>query len=238
VLQSLIFQLILKNKSLSPIIHEAYLSNYASLTGNREFVKDLFLALVRDSGPVFIVIDGVDEARESDGSFLLKSLIAVAKSDKNIMLLISSRPERAISKELALLAISVRVEENNADDIATFVEYEGKQIVSQFEEYGADEDVCMEITTAISNLSRKAQGMILYAKLVIGISNVLIILVRFKKRLRSCPKGLIKRKKPLTPPHCTWNKTLLSKEIFVYTCEPPSYSILWQLRAYNKKNQG
>ena len=97
VLQSLIFQLLYDNCSLQLTMHEAYMSHYRGIASSLEFDTQLFSDLIKDSGPVFVVIDGVDEIPEMERQRLLKALISQLKSCENMELLVNSRGESDIS---------------------------------------------------------------------------------------------------------------------------------------------
>lgn len=158
VFQSLIFQLLLENKALRAVIHEAYLSHYRQLTGDRDFVKTLFYDLLQDSGPTYIVIDGLDEVDEIEGRFLLKSLLNTLKICDNVKLLISCRSERSIARELDRAATSLRVHQLNQDDIATYIRQEADDLLARFQDWGAEEDTFVAVRTALDTVVDKAKG--------------------------------------------------------------------------------
>lgn len=158
VFQSLVFQLLVENKSLRAFVHEAYLSNYRQLTGDREFVRVLLYNLLQDSGLIYIVIDGLDEVDEKDRGYLLKSLLNMLKLCNKVKLLLSCRPERSIARELARAATSVRVDQLNGLDIATYIREEGNELVNRFRDWGAEEDVLVAVRKSLDSITDKAKG--------------------------------------------------------------------------------
>src|SRR5271170_4265415 len=86
ILHSLIFQVLLDNQPLQPIMHEAYTSNYRQIMSSLEFTAELLGDLVREVGPVFIVIDGVDEIPEPERWLLLKTLTGQLKACEDLKL--------------------------------------------------------------------------------------------------------------------------------------------------------
>jgi hypothetical protein len=158
VFQSLIFQLLVENKSLRAVVHDAYLSNYRQLTGARDFVRALLYNLLQDCGLTYIIIDGLDEVDGRDRGYLLKSLLDMLKQCKDVKLLLSSRPERSIARELVRVATSIRVDQVNRLDIATYVREEGNDLVSRFRDWGAEEDVLVEVRKSLDSITDKANG--------------------------------------------------------------------------------
>jgi hypothetical protein len=211
VFQSLIFQLLHENKALRPCVHEAYLSQYRQLTGDREFVKNLFCNLLQDSGQTYIIVDGLDEVQEMHRGYLLKSLLNMLKMCNNVKLLLSSRPERSISRELVRAATSLRVDQLNRGDIATYIQEEGDNVVARFQDLGAEDDVFVAIRSALDGIMEKAKGghnrsneilefrtgctdyhtgMFLYAKLMMDVVKALDNPQEIQQEVENLPEGL------------------------------------------------
>src|SRR5271154_6231970 len=121
IFHSLIFQILVENQPLQPILHEAYTSHYRQLMSSLEFSVELFADLVKETGPIFIVIDGVDEMAELERRLLLKALIGQFKACEDLKLLVSSRRERDIALTLGNDVPSARVDHENITDIEAYI---------------------------------------------------------------------------------------------------------------------
>ena len=122
ILHSLIFQVLLDNQLLQPIMHEAYTSNHRQIMSSLEFTAELFADLVKETGPVFIVVDGVDEMAELERQLLLKTLTGQLQACEDLKLLVSSRWERDIALALGNDVPSTRVNHKNTPDIEAYIE--------------------------------------------------------------------------------------------------------------------
>ena len=158
VLRSLIFQALIGNAALQPIIHGAYISNYRQLTNDRDFIKDLVEKILKDAEPIFILIDGLDEEEEWERQFLLKSLLSIMEACKNIKLLFSSRMERDIAIVLGSKVTSVRIDHHNCKDIEAYIAKEADQWIPQLQELGADDYLCNDLRQTLMSISEKAKG--------------------------------------------------------------------------------
>ena len=121
-LHSFLFQLIINDKALRPVLLHAYENNYRKLTSSPPFVEDLLENILKESPTTYFVVDGLDEVAETERSFLLNSLTNLQKS-QNLKLLISSRAEYDISWYLGSQYERLEVHESNSHDIANYVEH-------------------------------------------------------------------------------------------------------------------
>lgn len=159
IFHSLIFQILLENSSLQPILHEVYSSNCRQLTSSLEFVAELFANLVKESGPIFVVIDGVDEMTGSERRPLLKALVGHLKVCKNLQLFISSREERDIASALGEDVPSARVDHKNTKEIEAYIKNRTEDWLPELRKYGADEPMCCEAKVLLESIASKAKGM-------------------------------------------------------------------------------
>jgi len=159
ILHSLIFQILLDNQSLQPIIHEAYSSNYRQLMSSFEFTTELFANLVNASGTIFIVIDGVDEMAETQRRMLLKALTGLLKDCRDLKLLVSSRGERDIELALGKDVPSARVDHKNMGDIEAYIKKQTEDWLPELRNYGADDLICSEAKLLLESIFSKANGM-------------------------------------------------------------------------------
>ena len=158
VLQSLMCQMTNRNIYMWPILHEKYIMDAGKLKSSRPYLEDLFIDLLRDTGHTYIIIDGVDEVDRVQRGCLIKSLIKVTESCVNIKLLISSRVETDIARDLGKRAFSIRVDHKNAGDIETYVDHEVDEWLPRLQGFGASESTFSQIKIALGGLKRKANG--------------------------------------------------------------------------------
>jgi len=159
ILHSLIFQILLDNPPLRPIMHEAYTSNYRQIMSSLEFTTELFADLVKDTGPVFIVVDGVDEMTELERRLLLKALTGQLQACEDLKLLVSSRGERDIALALGNDVPSARVDHKNITDIEACIEKQTNDWLPELQSYGADDSMRSEAKLLLKSISSKAKGL-------------------------------------------------------------------------------
>jgi hypothetical protein len=140
-------------------MHEAYSSNYRQIMSSFEFTTELFVNLVKASGTIFIVIDGVDEMAETQRRILLKALTGQLKVCEDLKLLISSRRERDIELALGNDVPSARVDHKNMEDIEAYIKQQTEDWLPELRSYGADDLMCSEAKLLLGSISSKANGM-------------------------------------------------------------------------------
>jgi hypothetical protein len=140
-------------------MHEAYSSNYRQIMSSFEFTTELFANLVKASGTIFIVIDGVDEMAEIQRRILLKALTGQLKACGDLKLLISSRRERDIELALGKDVPSARVDHKNIEDIEAYIKQQTEHWLPELRSYGADDLMCSEANLLLRSISSKANGM-------------------------------------------------------------------------------
>lgn len=127
ILQSLIFQVLFANPELQPVIVEIYKFNFPQISSSTEFAATLLSDLVKNSGPIFIILDGVDEILIIERRSLLRALVRLSEECENLRLLISCREERDIASIIGKGVPSIRVDRNNIRDIELYVNHEISQ---------------------------------------------------------------------------------------------------------------
>jgi hypothetical protein len=140
-------------------MHEAYTSNYRQIMSSLEFTTELFADLVKEAGPIFIVIDGVDEIAEPERRLLLKALTRQLKACEDLKLLVSSRGERDIALALGNDVPSVRVDHKNITEIEAYIEKRTDDWLPELRSYGADDSMCSKAKQLLKSISSKAKGL-------------------------------------------------------------------------------
>ena len=117
ILHSLIFQLASDHDDLQTVVCQ---SSRESLKSSIDTAISLLTNLLGYTGPVYIVIDGVDEIDEIERRRLLKQLLHLSEACEGAKILISSRPEADIGEMIKDKA-TIRVDSRNGGSIQTFV---------------------------------------------------------------------------------------------------------------------
>lgn len=121
LLHSLLFQIIIDNKALRPVLAYNYDSNNRKLLSSQKFVQELIKTLLIQLPIVFFVVDGLDEIVESERETLLESLQTLQRESSNLRLLISSRVEHDIDATFGAECHRIYVHHWNSNDIAEYV---------------------------------------------------------------------------------------------------------------------
>lgn len=114
----MIFQLASDDDNLEAVLCQ---SSRENLKSNISVATDLLVKLLNCAGPVYIVIDGVDEIDEIERGRLIKQLLDLSKNCDDIKILVSSRPEADITAIMNSKAITIHVDDRNAGSIQAFV---------------------------------------------------------------------------------------------------------------------
>lgn len=204
ILHSFLFQLIIDNKALRPVLSHTYENNFRKLISSSEFVEELLETLLRESPTTYFVVDGMDEVADVERSFLLKSLMRLQMSP-NLKLLISSRAEYDITLFLESQCERIKVHESNAQDISDYVDHRINNWLSGLE---AGLEFISELRRLTKNIAPKSKGrlytirvlcllltnnskgMFLYARLVCDGLDRLSDLDDIKEEVTNLPDGL------------------------------------------------
>lgn len=116
----------------------------------------LLTTLIGCAGPVYIVVDGVDEIDDIERGRLLNRLLDLSKDCEETKILISSRPEEDITRILNSRSAIIRVDNRNAGSIQAFV-------TRRTQEWFLDRDFLpearAEIEGLLAPLASNAKGM-------------------------------------------------------------------------------
>lgn len=126
-----------------------------NLKSSAEAAAHLLKTLLVCAGPTYIVIDGIDEIDGLERCRLLKLLLEVSKTCKDVKILLSSRAEADI-KDLLKDQVSIRVDNRNAGSIQTFVK---QRTEKWFTECNFLPEAQAEIQGLLAPLASTAKGM-------------------------------------------------------------------------------
>jgi hypothetical protein len=130
-------------------------SGSENLKSSVDAAANLLRTLLVCAGPTYIVIDGMDEIDEIERCRLLKQLLELSKTCKDVKILLSSRAEADIT-DLLKNQVSIRVDSRNAGSIQTFVK---QRTEKWFSECNFLPEAQAEIQGLLAPLASNAKGM-------------------------------------------------------------------------------
>ena len=155
IFQSFIFQLLLENPDLQPILSHEFQSNFRKLSSDTTHVRGLLTKLLQIAGFTCVIVDGLDEIEETERQFLLRTLLEVHRDCEDMKLLISSRAEDDITRLLQNEIEPVRVDKKNVEDIRTYVQQRTDEWLASS---GFDVETSTETRRLLVPLASKANG--------------------------------------------------------------------------------
>ncbi|KAI0198370.1 hypothetical protein F4808DRAFT_462839 [Astrocystis sublimbata] len=183
ILQSLTFQLASEYKEAQAVVVE---SNTRELACSTDYVSELLKTLLAISGPIYIVIDGLDEIEAVERRILLHQLVGLA-SCPGIRILLSSRAEDDIAQILTTKATGIRVDERNSASIQKYVQQRYRDWIDQCD---FDQEAQDKIQTLLAPIATRADGMFLYARIVLDNAEQLTSVEEIERELTVLPRDL------------------------------------------------
>ncbi|KAF5668760.1 Nacht domain-containing protein [Fusarium denticulatum] len=163
ILHSLIFQLASTSLSLKTMLCQSDLQH---LGNDFNVAATLFQTLIQSAGVVRVIIDGLDEIELAQRSRLIKELVRLSGGCDECHILLTSRAESDISRDLDGKTMDVQVDTNNAGSIQTFID---QTIGEWFEDRVFIPEVQHQIRGWAASLASRAKGMFLYVKVIFKI---------------------------------------------------------------------
>src|SRR5204863_10063609 len=114
ILHSLIFQLVLENKDLQPILCNVFQSQRRDIKSSSTFARDTLSNLLKCTGVTYIIVDGLDEVDENKRQMFLHELLVIWKDCSEMKVLVSSRREEDIARILRAEAQPIWIGRKNA----------------------------------------------------------------------------------------------------------------------------
>ena len=119
ILHSFIFQLASESDDLQEVLCQSTREN---LKWNIDTATSLIKTLLACAGPVYIIVDGLDEINESERGIVITKLVHLSETCEDTRIFLSSRSEADISAVLEGKAAKIRVDHHNSGSIQTFVD--------------------------------------------------------------------------------------------------------------------
>lgn len=149
-------QFILDESNIRHLLISAHYENYRQLNSSLDFVRDLLGQVIDCLKESYIVIDGLDEMPETERVLLLKAMLALSEGNRDVKILISSRPEDDIIRLLGQNISSIRVHEANSSDIVSYVD---NRALYWIDELSARPSQARDIRDLMKRIAFNAQGM-------------------------------------------------------------------------------
>ncbi len=152
ITQSLVFQAAEDSSTTQTMVVEFSEHDFTSDGGK---VLELLKALLDVSEGTYIIIDGLDEMDESERRILLQRLDDLVSASDQLKILICSRPEDDISRELEMKSKKLRVDQRNMASIQAFVDYKTHEWMAT---QGFDQSTESEVSSMLSPVAARANG--------------------------------------------------------------------------------
>ncbi|KAF5700224.1 nacht domain-containing protein [Fusarium mundagurra] len=191
IYHSLIFQLASQDRDLRTVLCSTIMSTTKDLKrdlkGDSKFALNTFTKLLQVAGPTYITIDGLDEIDDCTQQVFLHLLLDVLKGLPHVKLLVSSRRVERIERILKPIAMILPIDQKNSRCIEAYVSHRGGEwLDNSF----FDSDARSEVQQLLKPLASKADGMFLYARIVLEDVEMLQDLDSIRDQLSVLPEGL------------------------------------------------
>lgn len=153
IIHSLIFQLIASDPDLQTIFCESISQDFEDTLGSA--LKILNMLLWSCTGPIYVIVDGLDEINEIQRVYFTKRILKSLEDCEDLMLCLSSRPETDLQALLDEKAASIRVNERNTESIEQFVH---RWSGDWFRRYSIYPEARTQIERWLAPLALKAKG--------------------------------------------------------------------------------
>jgi hypothetical protein len=156
IMHSLIFQLAADDDNLQSIVCQ---SSGAEFRNNVEAAKKIFKTLLCCAGPVYIIIDGLDEIDASIRCRILALLFDLLPEFDEMRILISCRSEADLTNTLRERCTTIRIDELNHLGIQAYIT---QRSTDWYCNRAFPSDVRDEIKALLAPLASKAKGTRLF----------------------------------------------------------------------------
>lgn len=142
----------LEDDELQSIVCETSLESLKTDLGASVQVLKMLLCCL---GSAYIVIDGVDEMNLEERERLVPQLISISKLETAAKILVSSRPEDDLRRNLEPHAATIRADQRNSDGIGNFIARRAK---CWYLRRGFDKNAQSELNDLLGPLTSKSNG--------------------------------------------------------------------------------
>ncbi|KAK6532638.1 hypothetical protein TWF281_006819 [Arthrobotrys megalospora] len=188
-LKSLLYDQLSKYPDYAETILEVLGGEFVQKLGSTEVLQDLIEEILHFHRPVFLFIDGIDElSNDAEIRKFLAIMERILQNCTDVRLFISCRPEELIQTKVRKLnAKEIYLSQTqNRQDIGAFALHP-ENLDFLVQECGYDNTTAKRYLNAIVD---KADGMFLYAKLLVGDLTDLLQGVDIETLIKELPTGL------------------------------------------------
>ena len=169
ILHAFTFQLLSvrlsEHSDLWPVLDRAYTTKSQELVSSIEYAQAFLVDILRAVELTYIVIDGIDEIDEAERKVLLKIVLQLAAENANVKLLVSSREEVDIGREMKHVAKRLSIGSKNNSDIEDYVTGVIQEWLTNLRTEASNLHLGIieqEIRNLIRPIAAKAQGMLAF----------------------------------------------------------------------------
>ncbi|KAK6504469.1 hypothetical protein TWF506_002664 [Arthrobotrys conoides] len=188
-LKSLLYDQLAKYPEYAETVLEVLGGEFVQKLRSTEVLQDLLQEIFHFHRPMLLFVDGIDELpNDVETRKFLGILESFLKNCSDIRLFISCRPEELIQRKLRAWGAKTIMLSNaqNRQDITDFA-FDPENIRLLVEDCGYDDKTAKKYLNAIVN---RADGMFLYAKLILSDLPDLTQGLPIKTLIKELPKGL------------------------------------------------
>ncbi|KAF2815322.1 uncharacterized protein BDZ99DRAFT_516056 [Mytilinidion resinicola] len=187
--RSIIFQFTKLNSSLLPFVLEKESSSGTDSLRSSKIAKEILAAAVESFGDLILVIDGLDECIKSQKNEIVSwalSVIASAETDdsRNLRCCFLSQDDNDTGRLLKALPTFKITDKHNSQDISHFCRRRANEIGQNFGLLPQD------VQSLAECVAGKADGMFLYAKLVMDNLDSQVSKAALKQEMKRIPPTL------------------------------------------------
>jgi tetratricopeptide (TPR) repeat protein len=189
IVRTLLQQLIAQSSAMSQRVMTIWEADedIADLNANyRDYYQKLLLPILQtfrsvSQKPIFIIIDGLDELRESRLSEAL-ALIEALQADSSLRVLLTSQPTKTINAALRTTVHLSLTGDDNLDNVETFVKGGlNETLTTLFNEIGVD---------PIKYFREKCLGMFLWVRAILDLIGPIDVNTDLQKILDNPPRSI------------------------------------------------
>ncbi|KAK5633497.1 hypothetical protein RRF57_009211 [Xylaria bambusicola] len=183
-MHSLIFQLVGDDENLIAVVCESMCD---SIKSNLTTAGDLLASLVRCTGPVYLILDGVDEISGIERGQLVAEFLRLSKNNDTLKVIFSARPEADLMRLLDDTAAVISIHEQNEGNIQAYIDQRMKYIFHVRNVFPKARAVIIRLLKPLVN---RANGMFLYARLIMDMVATVHDLSEIENELAVLPENL------------------------------------------------
>lgn len=158
-----------------------------SMRRDLSMAGDLLASLIRYSGLVYLVIDGIDEISEAERGRLVIELLRLTEECETLKVIFSSRPEADLMRLLGDTAVEVNVHDQNEGNLQNYINERTQYIFRARKVYP---NAQAAIKKLLEPLVSRAKGMFLYARLIMDMVATLHDWSEIERELTVLPESL------------------------------------------------